>query len=49
MIYNYIFCLQITDYIDGLVEVHGIVNYDNSIGADQYIILGDQQAAQSFG
>ena len=41
--------LQIQEYIDGLVEVHGTVNQDNSIGAEQYIMLADQQTAQTFG
>ena len=44
-----ILLLQIQEYIDGLVEVHGIVNCDNSIGAEQYIMLADQQTAQTFG
>ena len=30
------------------MEVHGVVNRDNSIGAEQYILLADQTDAQKF-
>ncbi len=33
----------------GLVEVHGVVNNDNSIGAHEYIVLADSMTQPPFG
>ncbi len=43
-----LFSQQAQEYIDGIVEVHGTAQPDNSVRCDNYIMF-DPQASQTFG